>query len=271
MSCRRRSALRLLGSVALGGAMAISGGVVQAQEKPAAIDARAVVTVDGRVALHALSALTDAHLQKMADVLALIASTDAVRSAQWERVRVPLADAARLNVPAVLWFALPSGTYWTLAHGRADATLLDRAYFPGAVQGQSVFGELVVSHSTHRNTAIVAVPVRNHEGTVVGVLGSSIHLDSLSALVRDEMGGLDDGLFFFAINDEPIGAIHSDSTLIFTEPMKLGDEGMRRAFEEIVSSQEGTVTYAFRGGTRTVVYRRSPVTGWWYGLGMVEP
>lgn len=58
--------------------------------------------------------------------------------------------------------------------------------------------------------------------------------------------------------------------MIFTEPMKLGDEGMRNAFTEILSGEEGVVTYTFRGSRRTVLYRKSPVSGWWYGFGVLR-
>ena len=78
-------------------------------------------------------------------------------------------------------------------------------------------------------------------------------------------------MVFFAINAVPLGAVHSDSTLIFTEPMKLGDAGMKQAFTEILAGQEGVVRYAFRGGRRVVLYRKSPVTGWWYGFGVKRP
>lgn len=239
--------------------------------KAFAVTAAPAFTVDGQVALHALMSLSDAHLQKLADVSRILASTDAARSGDWERIRGPLAEAARMSVPAVHWFALPDGTYWTLEQGRATARLFDRPYFPRVLSGRTVIGELVVSRSSRRNTAIVAVPVRGRDNSIVGVLGSSVHLDSLSALIRQEMGGLVDTEFFFAIDPEPLGALHSDPAMIFTEPMKLGDEGMRKAFTEMLASQEGVVTYTFRGRRRTVIYRRSPVTGWWYGFGVVQP
>jgi hypothetical protein len=118
---------------------------------------------------------------------------------------------------------------------------------------------------------IVAVPVRGRNDSVIGVLGASVHLDSLAALLRRELGGLDDRLLFFAVDDQPLGALNSDSSLIFTEPMRLGDAGMRRAFTEMLAADSGTVTYEFRGGRRTVLYRRSPITRWWYGFGTIEP
>lgn len=257
--------------VAVAVAVTLGAGVLPAREPtPAGAAADTTVTVDGRIALHSVAALGDAHLQHTAHVLELLAATEAVRSGEWERIRDRVAEGAERTVPAVHWFALPDGTYWTLAHGRESVSLADRPYFPRVLAGETVLGELVVSRSSSRNTAIVAVPVRGPGGSVAGVLGSSVHLDSLSAMVRREMGGLDEGHFFFAIDDRPLGALHSDSTLIFTEPMELGDEGMRRAFTRILDGEEGSVSYTFRGTPRTVLYRRSPVTGWWYGFGVVE-
>lgn len=278
MSDQRWGFLLLAGSL-LAGVLAVAGPDAGAQEQPTQADpvAGAVpdtargFTVDGRMALHALQSLGDGHLQKMADGLTMLASTDAARSGDWERIRLPLAELGRRNVPAVLWFALPDGAYWTLDHGREEARLSDRPYFPRLLAGETVIGDLVVSRSTRFNTAIVAVPVRGPDDRVVGVLGSSVELDSLTSRLRSEMGGLPEDVIFFAINAEPLGALNSDPSLIFAEPMKLGDEGMRAAFREILASQEGVVTYDFRGHHRTVYYRKSPVTGWWYGLGLVRP
>lgn len=263
----------VLRSALLGTALAIgtSGARAQGRTSPATTTAAAPFTVAGSVALHSLVSLSDGHLQKLSDVLGILATTDAVRSGEWERIRVPLADAARVNVPAVLWFARTDGTYWSVAQGRVAGTLADRPYFSRALAGRTVLGDLVVSRSTARNVAIVAVPVRGRNDAVVGVLGASVHLDSLSALLRREMGGLEAGLIFFAVDAKPLGALNSDTTLIFTEPMRIGDAGMRRAFTEMLASHEGAVTYDFRGSRRTVLYRRSPVTGWWYGFGAIQP
>lgn len=233
-------------------------------------DETAAFTVDGQVALHSFMALSDAHMKKLADLLQLLATTDDARSGDWERIRGRLDGMTSMTVPAVLWFARPDGSYWTMAEGRAAGKLSDRAYFPRVLGGQTVLGDLVVSRSTSRNTAIVAVPVRGRADAVVGVLGASVHLDRLGALIRQEMGGLEGDLLFFAIDSTPKGALHSDPAMIFTEPMRLGDEGMRKAFTEMLSSAEGTVTYTFRDRPRTVLYRKSPVTGWWYALGVLR-
>jgi hypothetical protein len=227
-------------------------------------------TVDGRIALHSLMSISDAHILKLADVLKIFATTDAVRSGNWERIRAPFAELARMNVPAVYWFVRPDGTYWTLDQGRITKKLSDREYFPRLLAGKTVIGQLVVSRSTYRNTAIVAVPVHGQGNSIIGALGCSVHLDSLSALIRNEMGVVEDGLFFYSFDAKPLVALHSDPTIIFIEPMKQEDEGLQQAFREMLSGKEGVVKYIFRGIRRTVLYCKSPVTGWWYGLGMME-
>lgn len=267
----RIAGLRLLVIIALGGTSVLGARVAHAQEWPgSAPDTAPLFAVDGRLALHSFMSLSDGHLQKLADVLSVLAKMDAVRSGEWDRIRGPLADAKRVNVPATLWFARPNGTYWTVAQGRVAENLSDRPYFPHVLAGKTVIGDLVVSRSTKRNSAIVAVPVRGRDSAIVGVLGASVNLESLALLLRQQMGGIPSGLLFYAIDAQPLGALNSDSSLIFTEPMKLGDEGMRRAFTQMLSSERGVVTYAFRGSRRTVLYQKSPVTGWWYGFGVTQ-
>lgn len=229
-----------------------------------------VFSVDAQLALHSLMSISDAHLKKIADEFALLATADEVRQGKWDRIREPLAKLARMNVAAVYWFALPDGSYWTLDSGRVTGNLADRPYFPRLLAGQTVLGDLVVSRSTGSNTAIVAVPVRKNDNKLAGALGCSVHLDSLSVLVKQEMGGLEPGLLFYAINSQPLVAINSNPELIFLDPLSLEEEGIRESFRTMLSTSKGVVTYTFRGVRRTVLYRQSPVTAWWYAFGKIE-
>lgn len=226
-----------------------------------------VFKVDARVALASLIAVTDAHLVKLADSLSTLAASDTGRSGEWEQIRGPLADVAKQNVPAVLWFTLPDGSYSTLQSGLMKETLADRAYFPRVMAGQKVLGDLVVSKSTGKSSAIVAVPVRGSDGSIVGALGASVYLDRLSLMIGRSMD-IDESMIFYAFDTQPLLAIVWDPGLIMVNPNKLG-EVVGKAFSEMLTRNDGTVTYVFRGKKRVVIYRKSPVTGWRYAFGIL--
>ena len=227
-----------------------------------------VFNVDGRVALASLMALADGHLVKLAESMRLLAATPETRSADWAKLREPLAQLGASNVAALNWFALPDGSYWSVQEGKAAGNLARRAYFPRVLAGQTVIGELVASTATGRSVAIVAVPVTREDGRAAGVLGASVYLDRLSAQLEREMD-LDDSLIFFSFDARPLVGLDWDPGLIFTDPTRLGDAALARAFRDMLARDAGVASYVFRGKRRTVLFRRSPVTGWWYAFGRV--
>jgi hypothetical protein len=224
--------------------------------------------VEGRVALASLMVLGDGHLQQIAHHFQILASSEEARSADWERIRGPLGALEQFNVRALLWFALPDGSYWSVQQGKAEGNLSDRPYWPRLTAGQRVIGDLVVSRATGRSAAIVAVPVRGAEGVIVGALGSSVYLDSLSLRLKGEMD-LQPHQIFFSLDATPVVGLHNDPQHIFLHPLEEGEPDLERAILEVLSREEGVVNYRFRGKQRTVLYRRSHLSGWWYAFGRV--
>jgi hypothetical protein len=154
-------------------------------------------------------------------------------------------------------------------NGREKGNLSTRPYFPKALAGKTVLGDLVVSKATSKSVAIVAVPVKGRDGAVVGVLGASVYLKPLSDRIREEMK-LGKELIFYSFDATPRLALVWDEGLIFTNPKEFGPE-VDRAFTDMLSRERGIVRYTFRDTPRTVVFSKSPVTGWWYALGIVGP
>lgn len=254
--------MRMLACLALLAALLVAGTI-----PPPALAQSGALTMDAQVALASLTALTDGHLRKLADSFELEGQTDAARSAQWSRIRPLLARIEPMNVPSVLWFGLPNGTYWTLHGGRAPANLSTRPYWPRLLAGRTVLGYLVVSKAAKVATAIVAVPIIDRN-RVVGVFGASVYLDKLSTLVREEMR-LPSGTIFYSFDSRALVGINWDKSLIFLEPRTLSPD-LDRAFGTMLAHTQGRETYTFRGKTRTVIYRKSPVTNWWYAIGFAQ-
>jgi len=251
--------------VAATGLSPISGSGAEPSSNPGG----GAFSVDGRVALSSLMSLSDGYLQKMADSMQLAAATDAARSGEWADIRGPLASLARRNVSALNWFARPDGSYWSVQNGAEEGNLAHRDYFPKVLAGETVIGDLVVSTSTGKPVAIVAVPIVGADGSAVGILGASVHLERMAARIERDMA-LEEQTIFYSFDDTPLVALDWDPKMIFLEPMKSGDDELTEAFRRMMKKQSGVVEYTFGGKKRTVIFRRSGVTGWWYAFGVVH-
>jgi hypothetical protein len=241
---------------------------VRASETRQATETSSPFDVSAEIALRSLMSIGDGHIEKMADSLQILAHTAEARSGNWDAIEPLLADVAERNVPALNWYAMPDGSYWSVQQGRESGTLADRDYFPRVLDGETAVGELVISRATGKPVAIVAVPARDEAGDVRGVLGASIYLDQLSTRIQEEMG-LDESVIFYSFDEQPLVGLNWDPHLVFFEPMAAGEDDLVRAFRYMLDRDQGQVAYMFRDHERSVIFRKSPVTQWWYAFGVV--
>jgi ABC-type amino acid transport substrate-binding protein len=211
------------------------------------------------LALDILVAETDGQLKAVLRPLELIAVTTEAQSGEWQNIRPLLATLAAKEPDAVLWYAFPNGTYYTVSDGLASASLKTRPYFPFVLAGNESVGMVVVSHATGKNTAIVAVPVRDRQG-VTGIAGASVYLDTLTDTLRSEVPG---PFVFYAVDTENRFALHSDKGQISRNVTTIGQEtSFGRAIGTIRSQDSGTVAYDDGGVHYMARFRSDPLTGW---------
>lgn len=223
--------------------------------------------VDGRVALSAMIALADYHVGSMLDSLELVAACEDAKSGDWEQMKDLLGQVQRQGTPAAVWFARPDGSYFTVDKGLTDQNLKDRAYFPKAMAGETVIGELVVSRSTGKDSAVVAVPVRKGDETI-GAVGASIYLDKLSEILQQELK-LPSDMIFFALDAKGETVLNSRTDRLFKFPAEQGSPTLTKATGEMLSTPEGRTQYEFEGSARDVIFQSSPLTGWRFALGFI--
>lgn len=232
---------------------------------PRGMAAELGMTLDARVGLNAYAALVDQEFEHTRAALRMLAASDSAASGDWRRIRAPLEVLARSTpTAAAVWFARPDGSYVTADAGPADRSLRDRDYFPALMAGKEVAGALVVSKSTGKRSAIIAVPV-TRGGRVIGALGVSVAMEKVAALV-DAKIGFPPELMFYGLDGRGQVALHRESRLLFEFAAQLGSPTLARAVPEMLAKPEGVVRYEFEGAPRTVIFRRSEATGWVYAL-----
>jgi sulfate adenylyltransferase subunit 1 (EFTu-like GTPase family) len=205
-------------------------------------------------------------MNNIADFLEVLAATDEVKSGNWEKMKGVLEKMERLQIPSVVWYSNPDGFYYTVDKGAVIQNIKDREYFPKVLAGKTVVGSLVVSKSTGQKSAVVAVPVMK-DGTVVGVLGTSIFLEQLNEIIKGDMN-LPEDVIFFVMDPNAVTVLNWKAERIFQEPTKMGSSSLTTAIENMLARKEGMEKYEFDGKLKKVIYKTSPLTGWCYALGI---
>jgi hypothetical protein len=225
-------------------------------------------SIDGWLALHAVTAYIDAQIGSVEHVLLTAAASEEARSGTWERVEPLLKAAQDEGVPGILWFARTDGSYYVVDRGLVKANIADRPYFSKVMAGKVSVGDILVSRSTGKNATVVVVPIKSG-GEVTGILGASLFLDALNARILKSLD-LPETVIFYVLDSRGIAVLHYMPGYLFQDPTMLQNPSLTRAVKKMMSTRRGAVQYEFEGKPRMVIYATSSYTGWHVVLGRVS-
>jgi Cache domain len=246
----------------------VSMSAMAAEYRPAVQDKSGLSTTELHLILNSFVALGEGHLESVLNGLKLMSVTEEVQSGKWENMRPILTAFAGDGInAAAVWFVRRDGSYYTVDKGLTEFNLRDRAYFPRLVAGEEVAGDLVISKSTGRRTAIVAVPVKRN-GKIIGALGASLSVKEMSKMLDKKMS-LPENIVFYALDSSGRTCLHRNPALLFAYPSDMGSRSLTEKVREMLSKPDGILSYEFEGN-RTVVFRKSPLTGWTFAVGLVS-
>jgi len=221
--------------------------------------------VEADVALNAMTAIVEGRMKNVEDILGILSLTDAVKSGEWKKMKPLLEASEKQGLPALLWYARPDGSYFTVEKDLTDQNLKDRDYFPKVLSGKKVKGALVVSHSTGKKVAVVAVPVKE-KGRVKAVLGASVFLEKLNQIVKNDLE-LPGDMLFFVLDKKGETILNWKDERIFAYPTKQESKSMVLAVKEMLEKGKGWVEYDYHSKRRRMIYQTSSETGWIFSIG----
>jgi hypothetical protein len=240
---------------------------IAAEERSPVQEKTGVNTAELRLLLNSFVALGEGHLESVRHGLELIAATEEARSGEWEKMKGLLAEFGRSGIKAAaVWFMLPDGSYYTVEKGLTGLSLTDVSFFPRLMAGEEITGYLAFSKSTGKRSAIVAVPIKKN-GKVIGALGTSLSVEDISRMIDEKMG-LPENMIFYALDQKGQTSLHRVSAMLFAYPSDIGSKSLKKTVSEMLAKPEGVVTYDFYG-ERRVVFKKAPLTGWVFAIGVV--
>ncbi len=238
-----------------------------AEEKSPVQDHGGINIADMRLFLNSFAALGEGHVENVLRNLRLIAGTEEARTGEWGKMRGLLTRLEESGIKAAaVWFARPDGSYYSVENGLTGLNISDRQYFPRLMAGDEITGDLVISKSTGKRTAIVAAPVKKN-GKIIGALGASLSVEGISRMIDEKMG-LPDNMIFYALDQKGQASLHRTSAMLFAYPSDLGSQSLTKTVRKMLAEPEGIETYDFYG-ERTVVFKKFPLTGWVFAIGFV--
>jgi len=224
---------------------------------PDAIPASAPHQAD--LALTHIISGTDSRLGGILHTYRVLVLTMDVQSRDWQKIRPLLADLEKSEPDVRTWYANTDGSYYTVSDGLTNANLKARSYFPVVLSGKESVGTFIVGYTTGKNSAVVAVPVREN-GVVTGILGGSLYVDSVADTLHHDIPA---PFVFYAIDSEGMIAIHSDKGQIGRDSASIGPgTSFGRAMAKIRSQESGSAAYEDGGIPYQATFRTSPLTGW---------
>lgn len=174
----------------------------------------------------------------------------------------------------MLFFADRDGNFITT--NNLEGNISDRDYFQSIVNGpyDHIISNSMISRSTSEEIFVVAWAVFDSGGDKIGVLASTVLLDTLSGIAGDIKIGQSG--FGYIVDQSGLLIAHPNEelrmTLNFLESDSEGYQGLEAVGREMVSGGSGVLTYARPNGDRLVtVFSPIPHTqGWSLGVALYE-
>lgn len=190
-----------------------------------------------------------------------------IKTMNWELIEPYLQEqvSTKLDIYDHFFVADKEGNYSTTLLRNAG-NVSDRAYFPKVMSGLTVVSDPVISKSTGNQISVIAVPIRNDAGEVVGLLGGALNLIKLYHFL--ENSGINDPDSYSYIVDKT-GAIitYPDTRYIMKENIAVKsahiEDSLVAASSKILNNYKGYAEYTHEGSKSLSYFHMIPNTDRW--------
>lgn len=189
-----------------------------------------------------------------------IAMSPEAQKGDWQGIKPQL---SKLNdkLPAVYFWVLPDGNYYSVEKDFTNLNLSNRPYFKPLFSGKDIWGEPIYSRSTGKKSAVFATPIRS-KGKINGALGASIFLDELHSRLNKTFAFPKD-YTWFAINSEGLNMLDMEAEYIFMDLKTEFTPSVQQAVSTILKNKKGEVEYQIGNVKRQASFHKIPKLNWW--------
>ncbi len=151
---------------------------------------------------------------------------------------------------------------WPIKPGRRGLDMAERDYIQGVIrQGQPTVSKPILGKATRQPMVVIAVPIRNGEGKLSGILGGVVSLQTSRLLEPLSTTKVGKAGYFYLVSPDRLTIMHPDRSRIL-KPIPA--PGMNPALDRALGENfEGTVEGVNSTGLQGLFsFKRLPYTGW---------
>ncbi|QEK12855.1 EAL domain-containing protein [Crassaminicella thermophila] len=146
---------------------------------------RVIGKTEGKnVALYA--EIIGAWFEERINEIQIYANSPLIKEMNWEKVKPYLEKEIenKTDIYDLFFISDKNGdTHNTLSNELFN--IKDRVYFKSVMEGKTILSNPVISKSTGNETVIIAVPIKNEKGEVIGIMGADVNLIKLNSFIKN--------------------------------------------------------------------------------------
>ncbi|MCT4606273.1 MAG: methyl-accepting chemotaxis protein [Marinisporobacter sp.] len=136
-----------------------------------------------------------------------------------------------------------------------------RSYFPKVMAGQTVASEPVISKATGNPITVIAAPIKEDNGNIIGLIGGTVDLSHITSIVNAEKLG--EKGYAYMINREGLLMAHPNNEFILKENyLNSADQEVVEMTKEMINGQKDVKHYEYNGDKKIAAYEPLKSTGW---------
>ncbi|TCO69695.1 methyl-accepting chemotaxis protein [Marinisporobacter balticus] len=211
-----------------------------------------------------LAALTNDQIHEWEAIIGLLATVDAVKNIDHQGLKIFIdQNKKNFEVFEAIILSDKDGKYAN-TNGQGG-NLKDREYFQKVMTGQSAVSNPVISKTTGNPIVVIAVPIKDDNGNIIGLIGGTVNLDYITKVVNTEKLGKTG--YAYMIDQEGLVMAHPKKEMILQfNVFEKGDNLQIEIAKKMIKGEKGVDTYQFDGQEKLLAYAPISSMGWSIGM-----
>ncbi len=202
-----------------------------------------------------------------------VAARNVIRGMDWDKQKTALMEETKRLHFLAMGVVTPDYVVHYCDGGKTDVS--DRDYVKKAFEGKTNMSDLIVSRATHESAIMIATPIRNEEGKIIGVLNARLPATVLSDITDHIRYG--NGGYAYIIDGQGTLIAHDNRKFVLrrrnfikeaeTNPEFATVAGMLR---RMTRKETGFEEYNFFGKDRLFGFAPIESTDWSIAVGAIR-